>query len=375
VAPGHAPIRWERHVSPAAWLSARLRRSRDVIPDGFEAYARLRPPPGKRLNPGIGLAMVQRRPLVEVLRGETATPERCWFCFDDRRLEIDTQGVRERVEFPDGNARYLLHGGPIERALLPPPQRPLPAFERDGGTLQEFGEELREKLAGYTNVLMGFSAEATPAAVKEALASLLDEVTPSLWWPEDRAWFVSVPGDLRQGEAWVAGSHRLIDRLLAHPELGAVEETLPESRAEEERRRQERTFGPVVARGQEGGLSWTMRARIAGDEAWYGVDGSGGGGGPLPFADIGWKKLGHFGAMGWSSGSRGPSHLAGVVSKHATSVEVHLATGAVVPARIIDTGDPRASFFIAFWSSADWAKLVARDARGEELETVLPSTM
>jgi hypothetical protein len=110
-----------------------------------------------------------------------------------------------------------------------------------------------------------------------------------------------------------------------------------------------------VARGKEREWAWTLRARIAGDEVWYSVDGSGGSG-PLPFADIGWKKLGHLGTMGSSSGSRTPNHFDGAVSKQAATVEVHLATGAVVPARIIDTGDPRASLFIAFWSGAEWAK-------------------
>jgi hypothetical protein len=377
-----SPIRWERDVRAADWLSTRLRPlggwSRDLVPEGYEARARLVHPSAVGRDVLAGLTVAQRRAVVDVLRGETGTPSSCWFCVDDRRLEIDVQGVRERVSLPHGGSRYLLHHGPIDHALLPPPQKPLPRFEKDGGTVREFVEELREKLAGYTDLLMGFSEDSTPAEVKEALASLLDEVAPSLWWPEDRAWLVWTSDALMRGETWVAGSRRLVDRLLACPELEAVEETAKDSPADLERRRQERTYGPVLASGTELGRAWTFRGRIGEDGVWTSVNGSGGGGGPLPFQDLGWKKVAHFGALGWSSGPSlppAPNHIEGVVSKQAAAVEVHLANGTVVPAQLIDTGDARAAFFIAFWPAADWEKLVARDARGEELETFLPSSV
>jgi len=352
------------------------------VPAGYEARVRLLHPTGPR-DPLAGLTMAQRRALVGVLRDETGTPDRCWFCVDDRRMEIDHQGVTERVRLPDGT-RCLLHGGPIERALLPPPQRPLPAFERDGGTLQEFVEELREKLADYTNLMMGFDGDSTPAQVKEALSSLLDEVAPSLWWPEDRAWLVSVSGELFTGETWVAGSRRLVDRLLACPELDVVEEPLAEAPADLERRREERTYGPVIATGTELGRTWTFRGRIGDDGVWTSVvargagggGGGGGGGGALPFQDLGWQRMGHFGTVG--SGGSGPpalNHVDGVVSKQTAAVDVHLVNGAVLPAQLIDTGDPRASFFIAVWTADEWEKLVARDARGVVLETLAASSL
>jgi hypothetical protein len=59
-----------------------------------------------------------------------------------------------------------------------------------------------------------------------------------------------------------------------------------------------------------------------------------------------------------------------VVSKVTAAVELHLTGGTVVPARLIDTGDPRASFFVVVWSSsAGWKAAVARDAGGRDLET------
>lgn len=53
--------------------------------------------------------------LVDILRGETTTPDRCWFCVNARLRSLDPQGVTERVRLPGGGASYLMHGGPIER--------------------------------------------------------------------------------------------------------------------------------------------------------------------------------------------------------------------------------------------------------------------
>ncbi|HEX2687122.1 MAG TPA: hypothetical protein VHN14_10915 [Kofleriaceae bacterium] len=64
----------------------------------------------------------------------------------------------------------------------------------------------------------------------------------------------------------------------------------------------ERTFGPVIASGTEAGRPWSLRGRISarGASTWLQTDtgGRGGGGGALPFQDLGWKKLGHFGSVG-----------------------------------------------------------------------------
>lgn len=55
----------------------------------------------------------------------------------------------------------------------------------------------------------------------------------------------------------------------------------------------ERTFGPIIARGEESGHEWTMRGRIGEDGAWHAIhDARGSGGGALPFQDVGRTKLG-----------------------------------------------------------------------------------
>ena len=144
----------------------------------------------------------------------------------------------------------------------------------------------------------------------------------------------------------------------------------------------EQTFGPVIASGTDAGRSWSLRGRIDAHGAATFVQtstGGGGGsrGGALPFQYLGWKKLGHFGSVGSGElhGTRDPSTLTlitlkGVVSKQTATIDVRLADGTSLPAQIIDTGDPRASFFVAVWSApVRWEVMIARDAAGAELET------
>jgi hypothetical protein len=223
------PIRWERDVSPATWLGG-LGRSGDrvdgLVPAGFEAYARLVHP--LRPHVGPGLPPEERVVLVDALRSETATP-RCWFCVDDERREIDDQAVKERVEVASTGARYLLHTGPIELALVSPPQKPLPFVLREGATVEEMAKEVEEKLSGYCDVMFGISADATPAQLMEALAGLLEGVSPAFWWPEDRAWFVATAWPYFLDATYVGGSRGLVDRLIATPALAASETTLTES--------------------------------------------------------------------------------------------------------------------------------------------------
>jgi hypothetical protein len=142
----------------------------------------------------------------------------------------------------------------------------------------------------------------------------------------------------------------------------------------------EGTFGPVIASGTEAGQPWSLRGRIdARGAATMLQTGTGGGGGigALPFQDLGWKKLGHFGSVGsgehYGRGTPRTLDVHGVVSKQTAAIEVRLADGTSLPAQIIDTGDARASFFAAVWSApSHWEVMIARDAAGAELETYRP---
>jgi hypothetical protein len=368
------PIRWVRDVGAAAWWARAARSSGRVsglVPAGYEAYARVTHPRRRVLDGWLPIE--ERRILVDILRAEGATPDRCWFCVEDGRRELDDQGVAERVELRGSSARYLLHGGPIERVLLPPPHKPLPAI-REGAMLAELAEELSQKLEGYTDLMIGVSRDATLAEAMAFLAGLLDDMSPTFWWPEDRAWFVATTREYNFGATYVGGSRRLIDRLIARPDLEVLEAHLEDDLAESAKEEQQRGVGPVIARGTEAGFAWTLRGRIDADGVWTALDGWGIVAGPLPFQDMGVSTMGHFGAVG-SSPARGlgPAQLRsleGVVSKQTVAVEVHLTDGTIIPAQIVDTGDERASFFVAVWSAApEWKMAIARDASGRDLQT------
>lgn len=139
----------------------------------------------------------------------------------------------------------------------------------------------------------------------------------------------------------------------------------------------EQTYGPVIASGTEAGRPWSLRGRIDARGAATMLQtstGGGGGRGALPFQDMGWKKLGHFGSVGWSEsqgiGAPRTLSLTGVVSKQTAAIDVQLADGTSLSAQVIDTGDARASFFVAVWSAPTiWEVMIARDAAGAELET------
>jgi len=202
---------WLPDVSPAAWIRPRLhpfgQDVGSVIPDGFEAYARLfhpvevdhrerwsdvaqrngrivhsemqfhliSTPRGQtptelygRREPRHGTFLLeQRRLLVEHLRGRTTTPDRCWFGLWEGFGGLDDGGIRERVALPHRN--YLLYNGTIDHAL----DSPMP-FDQ----------------------------------------------SPNLWWPDDRAWFVATGIDF----AWtyVGGEWRLIAALLSDSRLEAL---------------------------------------------------------------------------------------------------------------------------------------------------------
>ena len=115
--------------------------------------------------------------LVNVLREFTSTPGQCYFCLWEGYGNIDTRlyKARSRVRVPGRD--YLLFRGSIDAVM---------AFL------------VRE------NHFWGYS--------------------PSIWWPEDRAWCVATDIDLF--DTYVGGSRACIGAVLNHPNLEALPTTL-----------------------------------------------------------------------------------------------------------------------------------------------------
>jgi hypothetical protein len=142
---------------------------------------------------------------------------------------------------------------------------------------------------------------------------------------------------------------------------------------------------PLRAQGEFGGYLWEFRGDIVGDSAreWMqirGRNGGGGGGsaGALPFADLGWKVLGHIGSFGWSSGwshkglmrrTHHPGTLSGVVSASVATVRVRFKDGEDIEARLVDSGQEDVRFFFLIHrANRDWTEIIALDSHGQELD-------
>jgi hypothetical protein len=220
-------------IEAADWIGPRLHPfAQDVgsvVPNGFEAYARIFHPasrlvgteqvemrwsdvaewsgrtvhpemqfhtiavpvPGRETRlqawsgePRLGvLSDAQCRALVGLLARHTSTPDTCWFCV------WDGYGGLHRTEFRARWWRLKL------RFQNHAPIRP---------------EGKRVRLPGREYLLF-----TGPLALA---AGHMDG--PNLWWPDDRSWCVASEIDFPY--TYVGGSKKLIDEILADPSLEAL---------------------------------------------------------------------------------------------------------------------------------------------------------
>lgn len=206
-------LRYVTDLAPAGWIRVRLHPfAQDVgsvIPEGFDDYARIFHPAGRggepvrwraiaeenrrNVHPEMQFGNIARawrqsprpelwttaprsgtvplelaRALAAVLRTYTTTPERIWFGVWEGWGGFDPGTPR----FEHPNRRYHLARGGIEDA----------------------------------------AATIYPDAWAHQSASM--------WWPDDRAWFVSTEVDLPY--TYVGGTRECVEAVLAHPEIEAL---------------------------------------------------------------------------------------------------------------------------------------------------------
>ena len=244
-------VNLESDVAPASWIVERLWSwgtdeflVGSVVPEGFEAYARVLHPAyrvegdvgttrwsvlaersGVPLRPETGFAEAsgldprdtkawdegvpsagslprdQCQALATELQRFTATPDRCWFC------------IWEGYGFWWSSAHTTLsspEAGPseVERA-------------------RREAKELDEVLGGTERVQTQDRAYFLFRGPLSAASSFEPSgwyQSPNLWWPEDRAWCVASEIDLYS--TYVGGSRACIDQVLAAPGPEALEVSL-----------------------------------------------------------------------------------------------------------------------------------------------------
>jgi hypothetical protein len=212
-------LRPQTDTSPAQWIVDGIGEFGSgiggLLPRGLEAYVRI-PNSGDRAGEH---ELAELRPerlseLCDVLAGHTTTPERCWFCLWEGwgwiggspsvallRASRTAPVPADPVEIPPAFPPEILNG---PRVSLP--GREYFLFEGPLDAAGELGWRSGELLTtAYPE--SGFDAdEFWPQS-------------PSLFWPDDRAWCVATEIDLD----WtcVGGSVRLAEELLGDPRFQA----------------------------------------------------------------------------------------------------------------------------------------------------------
>jgi hypothetical protein len=207
-----AEVAWSTHVEEAGWLEERLAvpigsKVTSIVPDGFEAYARLLHPAQREDGGDVrwaevaGWSQAELKPnaqfhsvalpaeagedelpvclppirgslsdrdvadLSRLLRDHTATPNECWFCLWEG---------------------YAWQGRDTD---------PIPMEALDGP---------RVTLHRRDYVLYCGAVE---------MAEAIEDQSPNIWWPADRTWCVA--SEISLPWTYVGGSQEMIDALLA----------------------------------------------------------------------------------------------------------------------------------------------------------------
>ena len=171
------PVRW---ATVASWTGQQVHALMQFerIAGLSEGPGVMYPDPPWGFHPQVGsIPEAECRTLVEVLRGFTSTPGRCYFCLWEGYGNIDTRLYKSDSRMRAPGRGYLLFSGPIDAIM---------AFLRRDGPF--WGD------------------------------------SPNIWWPEDRAWCVATDIDLY--DTYVGGSKECIEAILSNPDLEALPATI-----------------------------------------------------------------------------------------------------------------------------------------------------
>ena len=196
---------WEAGDRPVTWAEVAAWSGRAVHPRAqFEAIATPAAGAGRTARPWQGdpdpgtLPPVLLSALGDILAAHTGTPDHCWFSVWDGYTRLPGPDAAMTSTAPGGAAAE-----PPGRDVLPP------QFPPDGITLPEVLLPERPYL-----LLEG------PLDAAGELGMTSYDQSPSLFWPDDRAWLVATDVDL--DSTYLGGSAALVRDLLADGRLEAV---------------------------------------------------------------------------------------------------------------------------------------------------------
>jgi hypothetical protein len=202
----HPAARAVGDVGTVRWSTLARRSGVTIGPNtGFREVSGAGPdhslPGGEDISPSSGmLPVTELTALIAILEYATSTADRCWFCFWDGWGHWWSES-HSPLWSPDADsetiAAYRRKTEEQDRLLRPTPR--VRAYARDYFL---FAGPLR------------------------AVVPLFDlwEQSPSLWWPDDRAWCVAT--EIDGFSTYVGGSRECIDRVLGSLYLEAIEVTV-----------------------------------------------------------------------------------------------------------------------------------------------------
>ena len=176
--PEEQPVRWSTVASWTGRTVHPLMQFNRIAGLGDDAHNMYPDPPWGE-HPEYGsIPEAECRTLMNVLRGFTRTPERCYFALWEGYGNIDTRLYPAGSRVKGRGRDYLLFQGPLDGVMAFLVARPFPFW----------GD------------------------------------SPNIWWPEDRNWCVATDIDLY--DTYVGGSQECIQAVLGHPDLEALPTSL-----------------------------------------------------------------------------------------------------------------------------------------------------
>jgi hypothetical protein len=217
---------FQRDVTAGEWVHDELSRFADghrgtlvgdVVPPVFEAYARVFHPAHRRIGPAAGEVEPVIWGEVADSNGRIAHPLMEWDSIID--AESRRQGQPGLWDKSPGIGRL---DGPTAQALITvltsftaTAQRCWCAIWEGHTLLDDVREHAGRMKAGWMTMFL--IADSITAADNRFRILL----SPNLWWPQDRAWYVATDIDLMA--SYVGGSRQCVEAILASSELEAFE--------------------------------------------------------------------------------------------------------------------------------------------------------
>jgi hypothetical protein len=213
-----------KNAEPASWIQTRLhpfgQDVGSVIPEGFEAYARVFHPPYRLTSDGSKTPVRWR---------DIAAANNRTIAAEMQRLDLSADPTRFS---PSGEELWgqQSEGGSIPREIVVRLAAILTAHTTTPelcwfAVWEGFGDlRIRQNGAPMFSIPGQRSLFLLQGAVDEVLTTL-SEIdwryrSPNLWWPDDRAWCVATEIDFKW--SYVGGSSACIEQVLTDPELEAL---------------------------------------------------------------------------------------------------------------------------------------------------------